>query len=606
MAIFGPPDPAKLEASGDVSGLIRALGYEKDAGIRAASAKSLGRIGDSRAVEPLIAVLADARREVRRAAVEALSLIGNPRAVESLLRVLKDSDPIVRQTAASAVGKVGAPAVEPLMGALTDTTAGVRQAAARALGTIGDPRAIEPLGGALTDSTAGVRQAAAKALAKLGWTPEPGQPGEAYRLVEKRQWAECVRLGAPAVEPLVAALKRRDKMVRRAAADALGRIADPRAGKALVAALGDPDLHCRRSATEALIKISGGAFKPVAAALVDANPTRRQLARQILDRTGWLPDKSEAAARYWIAKRQWSRCVEIGGRAVRPLIWALASDDDEVRGDAALALGKIGNRRAVAPLCASLKVGDSSLRQVAAEALGEIGDPRAVQPLIAALGDSDVVARQAAAQSLGKMGDQVVRPVIAALGDSNELVRHSAADALRHIGDQAVQPLIAAFGNSNALVRHFAAEALGKMGDPRAVEPLIGVLKDTDRTVRQGAMDALCELGSPAVLPLCAALSGRDDHLRMQAAKVLVLLYESGKLGEEDKAAILGQRGTISEMHADRTGQHTDESSPGEFGHADLTYHHDQHLIFEVREAVAAKGVAAKAVAAKAVAAKES
>jgi FOG: HEAT repeat len=589
MAIFGPPDPAKLEASGDVSGLIKALGYEKDAGIRAAAARSLGRIGDSRAVEPLIAVLGDARKEVRRAAVQALSLIGNPRAVEPLIGVLKDSDPIVRQTAAHAVGKVGAPAFEPLIGALTDSTAGVRQAAARALGTIGDPRAIEPLSGALTDSTVGVRQAAAKALAKLGWVPESGQPGEAYRLIEKRQWGVCVRLGAPAVDPLVAALKRRDKVVRRAAADALGRIADPRAGKALVAALGDPDPHCRRSATEALIKISGGAFKPVAAALVDANPMRRQLARQVLDRTGWLPDKSEAGARYWIAKRQWSRCVEIGGRAVRPLIWALASDDEQVRGEAALALGKIGNRRAVAPLCASLKVGDSSLRQVAAEALGEIGDQRAVQPLIAAFGDSDVVVRRAAAQSLGKMGDLVVRPVIAALGDPNELVRHSAADALGNIGGPAVQPLIAAFGNSDALVRRFAAEALGKIGDPRAVEPLIAVLKDTDRTVREGAVNALRELGSHAVPPLCSALSGSDEQLRMQVAKVLVLLYESGKLGEKDKAAILGQRGTISGMHADRTGQHTDESSPGEFGHADLTYHHDQHLIFEVREGVAAK-----------------
>ena len=590
MAIFGPPDPAKLEASGNVSGLIRALGYEKAAGIRAAAARSLGRIGDSRAVEPLIAVLGDARKEARRAAVEALSRIGSPRAVEPLIGALKDSDPIVRQTAAGAVGKVGAPAVEPLIGALADATAGVRQAAARALGTIGDARAVDapqrrshrldcrcPPG-----RGQGTREARLDSRA-------PGQPREAYRLVEKRQWAECVRLGAPAVEPLIAALKRRDKVVRRAAADALGRIADPRAGKALVAALGDPDQHCRRASAEALIKISGGAFKPVAAALVDANPTRRQLARQVLDRTGWLPDNSEAAARYWIAKRQWSRCVEIGGRAVRPLIWALASDDEQVRGEAAQALGKIGNRRAVAPLCASLKAGNPSLRRVAAEALGEIGDQRAVQPLIAAFGDSDVVVRQAAGQSLGKMGDMVVRPVIAALGDSNALVRHSAADALGNIGDPAVQPLIAALGHSDALLRRFAAEALGKIGDPRAVEPLIAVLKDADRTVRQGAVDALCELGSHAVLPLCSALSGKDEQLRMQVAKVLVLLYESGRLGDADKAAILGQRGTISAMHADRTGQHTDESAPGEFEHAHLTYHHDQHLIFEVRESVAAK-----------------
>jgi hypothetical protein len=75
----------------------------------------------------------------------------------------------------------------------------------------------------------------------------------------------------------------------------------------------------------------------------------------------------------------------------------------------------------------------------------------------------------------------------------------------------------------------------------------------------------------------------------MQVAKVLVSLYESGKLGEEHKATILSQRGAIAGMHADRLGQHTDESMPTESGHADLTYHHDQHIIFEVRESVAVK-----------------
>jgi len=379
MPIFGPPDPAKLEAGGDVSGLIKALGYEKDAGVRAAAASSLGRIGESRAVEPLIAVLADASRDVRQAATGALNLIGDPRAVQPLIGVLNDWDPTVRQTAANALARFGAPAVEALNGALTDSIPEVRQAAARALGTIGDGRAIEPLSRALTDSTAGVRQAAAKALAKLGWAPERGQPGEAYVLVEKRQWAECVRLGPPAVEPLLAALKHRDKVIRRAAADALGKIADPRAAKALVAALGDPDQHFRRSAAEALIKISGGAFKPLAAALEDGNPAKRQLAIEVLDRTGWSPDRSEAGARYWIAKRQWSRCVEIGGRAVKPLLWALESDDEQGRGEAARALGRIGDPRAVQPLRAALGDSNALVRNSAAEALKKIGDP-AVQP----------------------------------------------------------------------------------------------------------------------------------------------------------------------------------------------------------------------------------
>ncbi|MGZ6265706.1 MAG: HEAT repeat domain-containing protein, partial [Candidatus Limnocylindrales bacterium] len=77
MAIFGPPDPAKLEASRDVSGLIKALVYEKEAAVRTGAAGSLGRIGGPRAVQPLISALGDADKRVRHAAIGALGRIGD-------------------------------------------------------------------------------------------------------------------------------------------------------------------------------------------------------------------------------------------------------------------------------------------------------------------------------------------------------------------------------------------------------------------------------------------------------------------------------------------------------------------------------------------------
>lgn len=54
---FGPPNVEKLKAKGNVKGLIKALGYEKDATIRQAADEVLGEIGDTRAVEPLIAAI---------------------------------------------------------------------------------------------------------------------------------------------------------------------------------------------------------------------------------------------------------------------------------------------------------------------------------------------------------------------------------------------------------------------------------------------------------------------------------------------------------------------------------------------------------------------
>jgi HEAT repeat protein len=54
MGLFGPPDVAKLKARRDVLGLIKAMGYDKDASIQRAAADALREIGDPRAVRVLL------------------------------------------------------------------------------------------------------------------------------------------------------------------------------------------------------------------------------------------------------------------------------------------------------------------------------------------------------------------------------------------------------------------------------------------------------------------------------------------------------------------------------------------------------------------------
>ena len=66
------------------------------------------------------------------------------------------------------------------------------------------------------------------------------------------------------------------------------------------------------------------------------------------------------------------------------------------KGEAARALGKLGDIRAVEPLVAALEDEDYGVAMAAAEALGALGDSRAVEPLIAALEDEDYWAAMAA------------------------------------------------------------------------------------------------------------------------------------------------------------------------------------------------------------------
>jgi HEAT repeat protein len=70
--LFGPPNVEKLKAKGDVQGLIKALGYQKDARVRIAVINALQEIGTVQAIGPLRTALKDPESTVRWAAVEAL------------------------------------------------------------------------------------------------------------------------------------------------------------------------------------------------------------------------------------------------------------------------------------------------------------------------------------------------------------------------------------------------------------------------------------------------------------------------------------------------------------------------------------------------------
>jgi HEAT repeat protein len=384
-------------------------------------------------MEPLIVALKNSHySNVRVGAAEALSKIGDERAVEPLVAALKDEDGGVRKAVAEALGQIGdVRAVEPLIAALKDV--GVRKAAVEALVEIGAP-AVKLLSTVLRDKDPNVRTVAAKSLEAIGWRPDKNEVGAAYWIIKGR-WDQCVEIGAPAVEPLMAALQDNWEVVRKAAAEALGKIGDARA------------------------------VKPLLTTLRDKNSGVRSATVIALDQVGWQPDKSKTSAIYWIIKGEWDQCAEIGAPAVEPLMAALQDNWEVVRKAAAEALRKIGPP-AVKPLTAALKHGNAA----AAEVLGQIGPP-AVEPLIAALKDKDKDIREAAAVVLEKIGDtRALEPL------ADYWIAEYQWDRCVEIGTSAVEPLIAALKGKSTDVHEAAAEALVEIGAP-AVEPLIATLK---------------------------------------------------------------------------------------------------------------------------------
>jgi len=190
----------------------------------------------------------------------------------------------------------------------------------------------------------------------------------------------------------------------------------------------------------------------------------------------------------------------IGEAALEPVLATLQNSNMWIRRNAAIALGKIGDRRATQPLVALIADEEVGVRVAVVEALGLIGDRRAIEPLITTLSrDHDATLRTKAARSLGQIGGpDVIEPLVAALDDGDVGVRASAASALGEANDsRAVDPLIALINSDDSRgVRGAGVQALGILRDRRSIEPLIAVLDDdsSSNALRVLAADALAEI----------------------------------------------------------------------------------------------------------------
>jgi len=333
---------------------------------------------------PLVKALDDDNASIRQGAAMSLGKLGDARAIGPLIRLLVD-EWLVRVKAIAALVTIGEPAVKPLLKALENDHSLIRAGAVESLGEIGDSRAIEPLVKALADENLAVRSSAAGVLESSGWQPS-NSVEEAHYLLAKINWENLVALGKPAVAPLIKALEDEDRNVRYETARALGELKDKGAVEPLIKALTeDESRHTREEAARSLGKLSDArAIEPLIKALGDKE---------------WLVSHDVAKA-----------LVTFGVLIVEPLIQELANENQQVREQAAFALGELDDPRAVEPLITLLTDEHYRTRRAAARSLGELGDIKAVEPLINAYKnkkDENSRLRVEAIEALGKIYSKV-------------------------------------------------------------------------------------------------------------------------------------------------------------------------------------------------------
>ncbi|HEX6230134.1 MAG TPA: HEAT repeat domain-containing protein [Actinomycetota bacterium] len=148
-----------------VSALLGAM-HDPYAQVRGAAAFALGRLGDLKAVGPLVSLLQDASDEVRCRAAVALGLIGSVSVLRSTETELPE-DRTIRWAAIQALGNLGRPAVDCLAKALRHGPRSERARVVVALGETRDVSAVGPLAEVLNDEDEEVQLRAREALEKI-------------------------------------------------------------------------------------------------------------------------------------------------------------------------------------------------------------------------------------------------------------------------------------------------------------------------------------------------------------------------------------------------------------------------------------------------------
>ncbi|BAI61846.1 hypothetical protein MCP_1774 [Methanocella paludicola SANAE] len=396
---LGKPDVNKLESRRDINGLVKALDYKNDTIVRQNAIKALAKIGGDSVVGSILTAFNDRDAQVRCEAARAFKTIRNSRAIDPLKKLLRDEEPSVRACAAETLksmnwipgndelsarfyivisdwdkcADLGAIAVDPLMSVLNnlDKDDLRRVNIIKALGKTGNAYAIESV---IKDpKNFDYLEKVAKAILN---EPNPRYIEFLIKLV-----AEGNKSGLASIS-----------IAADYAAKALGKIHDKRVVQLLINYLAT-DIYLSRATNvvRALAEIGDpSAIEPLVNLLEPKRSRNSNSDRDFhvgvasaLEKLQWQPGKDRSGAYYWVWKKNWAKCVEIGSPAVEPLL-----ADCSTHWEAIEALGLIGDKRAVIPLTGAFEniglggwEGAKLWYDVSANALARIGDTRAIEPL---------------------------------------------------------------------------------------------------------------------------------------------------------------------------------------------------------------------------------
>jgi HEAT repeat protein len=265
---------------------------------------------------PVDDMIRDARKNPQKRnrlrTIRALGELKDSRAVSVLKEIGQEHDAEIRQAVEEALAKIG-------------SATWARANAVKALGQIGGESAVTALVRQLKDPNSTVRLRVVRALGGIG---DPRSARPLARLLTSEEDAEVREeiagafgtqglVGPAVVSACVRALSDESRSVRSRAARALGRLASPGAALPLVGALGDSYWSVRRDAENSIMNLGVRAVPPLIDALESRKPVARLRASRIL---GAIGDRRAASAiRKLIARERDEEVLEAARLALAAL-----------------------------------------------------------------------------------------------------------------------------------------------------------------------------------------------------------------------------------------------------------------------------------------------
>ncbi len=288
----------------------------------------------------------------------------------------------------------------------------------------------------------------------------------------------------------------------------------------LVATLRNPDRRMSIPAAQALGEMKAEqAVDPLAALFTHPDPQQVIAAIQALISIGNEPAEIHLIEALKL-KDSWARTTAINGlvsmkstRITDPLIEMLNASDQEAT-EAAVALGKLHDKKAIQPLAAKAETPFYLLRLACVESIASIGGEEAATALADLIGDEHGAIRAIAIDTLIAHKSIAAPYAIDALHGKNAQARQSAAIILKGIDAAPTSGklrgfyLLAQIPPLSEGIDHSIVNQLAGMGN-EAIDMLIKAASHKEPNLREYAFRALERIGEPCISHLVKAVETR-------------------------------------------------------------------------------------------------